>query len=270
MEFSVCGSNKCYLGPKFMDSMGLKLGDWIQIQSNCCSYLCNVWPRKDRAEGYIQYDPTLVRWSGAEFQEYCRKCLLEKIIVTQRHISQEKIQKISHEKLNSVTLGVIFEDHKDVSKHKKQYSSDDLKRKVSSTLRNICVCAGLVVKSHNLNLGRLHKTCFILVKQISGKSKHGLIAAKTKIKIEDISSKDRFEQKVKQYYGKKLGGLTMEKEILIDTITLPFKYPSAQEKFGIQFIRGILLRGPAGCGKTCLVRLVLGFDIFQSGVAAGK
>ena len=81
-----------------------------------------------------------------------------------------------------------------------------------------------------------------------------MIVAKTKVKIENISSKDRFEQKVKRSSDKKLGGLNREKHILIDTVTLPFKYPSAQQKFGIQFTRGVLLRGPSGCGKTGLVR----------------
>ena len=78
----------------------------------------------------------------------------------------------------------------------------------------------------------------------------------TNIIVDHISSKDRFEQTFKSGINAQLGGLDREKATLVETITLPFKYPDAREKFGIKLTRGILLRGPAGCGKTCLVRSV--------------
>ena len=151
-------------------------------------------------------------------------------------------------------MSVVFDDYRDVNKYRKLTSSDDLKRKLSSILRTMCVCVGSVVKCQRLNIGKLHKICYIVVNHISGKAEYGVIVAKTKVKIEIISSKDRFEQKVKCNSSKKLGSLNREKHTLIDTITLPLKYPKAQHKFGIQFTRGVLLRGPSGCGKTCLVR----------------
>ena len=247
----LCGTRKCYLGPRCMDGIGLKLGDWVKIQTKCCTYLCVVWPRRDRAEGYIQFDPTIL---CGGITDVSSKCLIANGRVTQNHFVAEKVQKIESEKLNSVTVSVIFEDYRDVNKYRKSTSSDDLKRKLTSVLRTMCVCLGSVVKCQRLNVGKLHKICYIVVNHINGTAEYGVIVAKTKVKIENISSIDRFEQKVKRSSGKKLGGLNREKHILIDTISLPFKYPNAQRKFGIQFNRGVLLRGPSGCGKTCLVR----------------
>ena len=254
----MCGTRKCYLGPRCMDDIGLKLADWVKIQTKCCSFMCVVWPRRDRAEGYIQFDPTILHGG---ITELCSKCLIENSKKTQLNFAAQKVEKIESEKLNSVTVSVIFEDYRDVIKYRKLTSSDDLKRKLSSVLWTMCVCEGSVVKCQRLNLGKLQQISYIVINKISGKVEYCVVAAKTKFKIEHISSKDRFEQKVKRSSGKKVGGLSREKDILIDTITLPFKYPNAQQKLGIQFNRGVLLRGPAGCGKTSLVR----YDTFFSG-----
>ena len=247
----LCGTRKCYLGPRCMDGIGLKLGDYVKLHTRCCTYLCIAWPRRDRAEGYIQFDPTIL---CGGITDACGDCLNANTKVTQNHFAAEKVKKIESDKLNSLTVSVIFEDYRDVNKYKKLTSSDDLKRKLWSVLRTMCVCVGSVVKCQRLNIGKLHKICYIVVNHISGTAECGVIVAKTKVKIEHISSKDRFEQKVKRSSSKQLGGLDREKHTLIDTITLPFKYPNAQHKFGIQFNRGVLLRGPSGCGKTCLVR----------------
>ena len=249
------GTRKCYLGPKILDAVSVKLGDCVKIKTDCCSYVCTAWPRRDNAEGYIQFDFTVVCRSGQQ-STYCGKCLTQNNNVLQNHIPSREVRKLEHGKLNSVNVNVILDDYRDVSIYRKSASSDAFSRKVFSVLRKMFLSKGAVVRSHRLKLGKLNKISYIVVINIECNAECGLVTADTKIAVDGISSKDRFEQNFKSNSKMKLGGLSRERSTLVDTVSLPFKYPDARDKYGIQFTRGILLRGPMGCGKTCLVRSI--------------
>jgi len=53
-----------------------------------------------------------------------------------------------------------------------------------------------------------------------------------------------------------IGGLENAKQELKEAVEWPLKYPEAFEYLGIRRIKGILLYGPPGCGKTLLARAV--------------
>jgi transitional endoplasmic reticulum ATPase len=53
-----------------------------------------------------------------------------------------------------------------------------------------------------------------------------------------------------------IGGLENAKQELRETVEWPFKYPEAFEQLGIRRIKGVLLYGPPGCGKTLLAKAV--------------
>ncbi|MBN1159663.1 MAG: CDC48 family AAA ATPase, partial [Candidatus Diapherotrites archaeon] len=55
-----------------------------------------------------------------------------------------------------------------------------------------------------------------------------------------------------------IGGLEKVKDELKEAVEWPLKYPNAFKKLGISPSKGILLYGPAGCGKTLLAKAVAG------------
>lgn len=55
-----------------------------------------------------------------------------------------------------------------------------------------------------------------------------------------------------------IGGLDKVKQLLMETIELPFKHPELMAKYGLESPKGILLFGPPGCGKTLLARAAAG------------
>ncbi|MDR1741640.1 MAG: CDC48 family AAA ATPase [Synergistaceae bacterium] len=51
-----------------------------------------------------------------------------------------------------------------------------------------------------------------------------------------------------------VGGLDAAKGALIDAVVWPFREPETFERFGIKPVRGVMIHGPSGTGKTLLVK----------------
>ncbi len=65
-------------------------------------------------------------------------------------------------------------------------------------------------------------------------------------------NKDFFLEEVPQVPWEKIGGQDEVIEIIRDAIEKPLLYPELYERFGKRPLKGILLYGPPGCGKTLI------------------
>lgn len=65
-------------------------------------------------------------------------------------------------------------------------------------------------------------------------------------------TKDYFLEEVPEIPWEKIGGQQDAIQLIRDTIELPLLYPELFERFGKKPLKGILLYGPPGCGKTLI------------------
>jgi proteasome-associated ATPase len=65
-------------------------------------------------------------------------------------------------------------------------------------------------------------------------------------------NRDYFLEEVPQIPWEKIGGQEEAIQIIRDTIELPLLHPEIFERFGKKPLKGILLYGPPGCGKTLI------------------
>lgn len=77
----------------------------------------------------------------------------------------------------------------------------------------------------------------------------GRVAVEHFIKTEN---RDLFMEKVPDISWDKVGGQPDAIRLIRETIEHPFLHPEVYEKYGKKSVKGILLYGPPGCGKTLL------------------
>ncbi|XP_064620554.1 ATPase family gene 2 protein homolog B-like [Lineus longissimus] len=241
-EESILGTQKCSLGPKFMNEHGLYLGTFLKIRCNGKFVICQAWPRADLDENFVQYDDMVIRENNDSVP----------------YINQLSIQDIEclgyGTSLNELSVHVVLSDLKQVKKFKGSVCERaNLSRYIKNILKNIGVVKDSRIHCASLNLGKLYKVASITVKDIACEATVGVVKSNTVIIIESVMSLERYEQK-RDSRKLTLGGLNQPFEMLKEIIQLPFHHEDKLQHLGISCPVGVLLQGPPGCGKTSLVK----------------
>ncbi|XP_006818129.1 ATPase family gene 2 protein homolog B-like [Saccoglossus kowalevskii] len=254
------GSQKCHIGPKMMKDLSLNMGTWVCITWQGCEVLCQIWPRSDLCEEYVQCDTTVYRTINPEKSRVSPSMLSGTI-----HKSNMKKLKVT--KLNCVSVSLVSQRSTDEAIH---YALDDscLSDYIHNILVNHALFQNSVVRLQDLDHCGAHRytrITHIIIKhfdiagqQNSGKKssnvkKVGIVSMSTKVKIVGQMSNERFEgQSVQCSYG----GLENPAKMLKEYISYPFVYQESFKRLGLECPKGVLLHGPTGVGKTLLVRAV--------------
>ncbi len=189
------GTHRCRLGPAFMARRDVTLAGCVKVTSRCCVYVCAAWPRQDGAEGYIQFDPTVVTSRSDVSGTLCAKCVTDNDSPNiQNELPTSNVRTCQTGKLTSIHVKVILEDYRDVNKLK---ASDALRRNVFSVLRDVYVCGNAVVRCGRTRLGRLLRVCCVVVEtaQCDGvDAECGKVTPETRIVVRDVTGRERFLQ----------------------------------------------------------------------------
>ena len=71
-----------------------------------------------------------------------------------------------------------------------------------------------------------------------------------------LVGKERDEEAVRSVSYEDIGGLKPQLQRIREMIELPLRYPEVFKRLGIDPPKGVLLRGPPGCGKTLIARTI--------------
>ena len=117
------------------------------------------------------------------------------------------------------------------------------------------------VNLKRMQLAKLYGISYIFVESVKSLKKEVegncfLISRNIKINVSKLHSLEWFEYMKKQTNSCFLGGLSDVTTELLDLIKMPVNYREHFTKLGVEPPKGILLRGPPGCGKTSVVKHV--------------
>ena len=114
----------------------------------------------------------------------------------------------------------------------------------------------VITKEDILSFNAMGKRIDFIVIDYSPKTDSVRIHLDTKITISEKSYKELFDLKKRKITYEDIGGLRDEVQKLREVVELPLKHPELFKRMGIEPIKGILLYGLPGTGKTLLARAV--------------
>ncbi|KAM4829022.1 ATPase family gene 2 protein homolog B isoform 2-T4 [Thomomys bottae] len=230
------GTQRCRLGPAALRTLGARLGSAVSISlPDGGSCLCTAWPQRNRADGFVQLDPQCAS-PGAAVET----------LGSRGRLSLSSFHLVPCPPLRRLVVWPVFGEGKGAPETPNPAVVLETAREL---LRNRPVSRGHVLTAPPGAPGPV--AALHIVGGSPNPNPAGLVTPKTCIVLsgEPPSLAESPPELT-------LGGLSEVAESLRELLCFPLRYPCALDAVGLAVPRGVLLVGPAGVGKTQLVRSV--------------
>ena len=240
------GSQKCHVGPRLLQDLNAKLHSPARVTVQGQTYLCRLWPRVDNSEQFLSLDTSVCQTVNPDKLSSC-------VSTVNRSIDIVIVDDVVN--LDVVEVDIVLADSSHVHSVKhSSYLKAQLCENLSLMLRSLIVASGYNVDCSRMSVGQLHGLTHVAITQTQPQCDCGELTPSTHVIIRDVTSAERFCQRGKAC---RLGGLSRQVGVLKEIFEQSFKHSDQLHSLGISPVKGILLRGPAGCGKTSLVHAVV-------------
>ncbi|RDD36958.1 Spermatogenesis-associated protein 5-like protein 1 [Trichoplax sp. H2] len=238
------GSSKCRLNHEIVALLGsnIRIGSFLKIQSDQCSFLCSVWPTRN-LQNAILIDPIMMcdrtpqrcTNSPYDFNVFNRKLSIPCTGISLIESSPAEWVKI-----------VIIMSKKQLKK-RSSVSDDAIQKLIHYLLLDKVVTIGTVMDCQHWPISK-QTMKYIEIVEVEPSSKFALVNGQTKILI---SSCVRLPSQVERI---NIGGLDSVGSMLKDLAKVNFQHCHEFKKLGLPCVKAVMLHGPSGVGKTLLVR----------------
>jgi transitional endoplasmic reticulum ATPase len=218
------GRNIIRIDPKTMEKLKIQTGDYIAVNGKKQSAGI-AWPSypQDNGLGIVRIDSRLQKNTGTRIDETI------------------EIQKVNTEVAQNV---ILAPSNFPIKSHPRFESF--VKRKLNNypiTLDDYIFISIGISREITFKVINMRPNGVCIIKQ------------ETVLNISDRIT-DEAEAGISYITYEDVGGLDREIQRVREMIELPLRHPSLFKRLGIDPPKGVLLRGPPGCGKTLLARAV--------------
>ncbi len=220
------GKSLARIDQETMEFLGLSTGDIVELVGPQKRTACIAWPSypQDQGLGIIRIDSQIRKNIGASLDE----------------MIEVKTTEVKTAK--NVTLAPISFKLK---------SNNHFESFVKRKLLTMPICLNDYI---NINIGMSREFVFKVVNLKPNDV--CVIKNNTVLTISEIPQSDSQPSGIPYITYEDIGGLDREIVQVREMIELPLKHPELFQRLGIDPPKGVLLRGPPGCGKTLLAKAV--------------
>ncbi len=233
------GSQRCFLGRELMTRLSLKLKGVVFVKVGNKCYICICWPRHDKFENYIT---------------------VNRLVELEHHEETELSSNFTVATVQPVQCFTAVELIVDVVMQADQ--SSKYTSQLQLILNDLCICKGSVVNASTTPLGKLFGVRDIYVRfcrtaEDECDSFVCKVTRDSKITVNRVMSAEWFDLRPQNV--KRFGGLARVCDELQELASLIFPKSKSilkADSLCVLVSKCVLLKGPAGCGKSLVVASV--------------